>query len=513
MVKIVVFLGIAISAQLFFTNYSNSTESVGVFSWRLNIEQPAEIVPLAKSQIIPLAATPQEQQDGLIYLNQQRTAAGLIQYSANTLLDQSAGNHVAYLVNNNLFGHYENQADYPIGFTGVTPTDRGGYVGYKSSVAENLSAGDSTVEESIDSLLSAIYHRFGFLSLSTNEIGIGAERSGSYYYKSAYGYNMGTTQINDLCSGTSYTGGGGYSYGICTDSNFKIETNQYLAARDTNLQANPAIVLWPYGNQPDSIPVFYEESPDPLPACSVSGYPVSVQFNEVKTGIIVMSSFKLYDRNNSEIVNTAILSEATDPNSKFSSREFALFPLQRLAWGENYSVDFKYTEDGSPKNLAWKYKTKELQYPYYKVVNGSNLNVVSDIIYGFYFPPASCNETLTSYSISYDSGLSINQSGFVDSNTLYFQISGTDGLSMQVTASKAGGGSIVYTATLNSRGNAFFKGDVNGDGKTGLADVILGLQISSGDSVAGINLNGDANGDGKIDLVETIHGLKNISNN
>ena len=513
MVKIITFISIAISAQLLFANYSKSAESGGVLSWRLNIEQPAEVPPPAKSQIIPLAATPQEQQDGLTYLNRQRTAAGLIQYSANTLLDQAAGNHVAYLVTNNLFGHYEDQDNYPTGFTGVTPTDRGGYVGYKSSVEENLSAGDSTVEESIDGLFSAIYHRFGLLSFYTDEIGIGVERSGSYYYQSAYGYNMGTTQINNLCSGTSYTGGGGYYYGVCTDSNFRIETNQYLAAREANPQANPAIVRWPYENQPDSIPVFYEESPDPLPACSVSGYPVSVQFNEVKTGIIVMSSFKLYDRNNSEIVNTAILTEATDPNSNFSSREFALFPLQRLDWGENYSVDFQYTEDGSPKNLAWSYKTKELQYPYHKVVNGSNFNVVSDITYAFYFPPANCNETITNYSISYDSGLSINQSGFVDSNTLYFQLSGTNGLSMQVTVSKAGGGSIVYTATLDSRGNAIFKGDINGDGKTELADIILGLQISSGHSVSGINLNGDVNGDGKIDLVETIYGLKGVSNN
>lgn len=511
MVKRVIFLSVVVSVQLVFVNCSHSADSEGVLSWRLKIKQPAIIVPFAKQQITSLAAIPDELQDGLTYLNEQRTAAGLIQYSANTLLNESAGNHVAYLVTNNLFGHYEDESKYPTGFTGSTPTDRAGYAGYESSVSENLSAGNSTVEESIDSLFSAIYHRFGFLSFSTDEIGIGVETSGSYGYNSAYGYNMGASQINALCSGTSYTGGGGYYWGVCTDSNFKIEIETYKEARDTNLRANPAIVLWPYENQPDSIPAFYEESPDPLPTCSVSGYPVSIQLNELQTGTVEMTSFKLYDGVNREIVDTVVLTEETDPNSRFSSYEFALFPLQRLDWGKNYSVDFQYTEDGAPKNVTWSYKTEELQYPYYNVVNENDLNVVSDVVYGFYFSPASCNDTITDYSISYDSGLSISQSGFVDGNTLYFQLSGTDGLSMKVTANKSEGESVVYTVTLASSGSAILKGDVNGDGEAELADIILGLQISAGQSVSGINFNGDANEDEKIDLVETLHVLKSLS--
>ena len=207
-----------------------------------------------------------------------------------------------------MFGHYEDEATYPEGFTGVTPTNRGEYTGYKSSVSENITGGDNSVEESIEGLFAAIYHRFGFLSFDTDEVGIGIDSSVSYVYGSAYGYDMGNGQINILCEGTSYTGSGGYYYGVCADYSFQIETSLYLTAQDANRLANPAIVRWPYPGQQDSIPVFYEESPDPLPTCGVSGYPVSVQFNPAKTGPVAMTSFKLYNKNYNEITGTIILS-------------------------------------------------------------------------------------------------------------------------------------------------------------------------------------------------------------
>ncbi len=115
-------------------------EIKGILSWRTAInESPLQqSIPFSPLLLNHLAATPEERSNALIYLNQQRTASGMISYSANTFLDQSAQNHMAYLVLHNLFGHYEDEATYPEGFTGVTPTNRGEYTGYKSSVSENI---------------------------------------------------------------------------------------------------------------------------------------------------------------------------------------------------------------------------------------------------------------------------------------------------------------------------------------------------------------------------------------
>ncbi len=487
---------------------SFASENEGVLSWRLQILEPATS-SVSSLRFVELAATPAERTDALAYLNQQRTASGMISYSANTFLDDSAQNHVVYLVFHNLFGHYEDATNYPELFTGVFPTDRGGHTGYKSSVSENLSAGDDTVSESIDSLFSAIYHRFGFLSFDTNEIGVGVERSGSYAYNSAFGYNMGNSHINTLCEGTSYTGSGGYYSGVCSDSNFRIETNLYLTTQALNQQANPAIVQWPFPDQQDSVPAFYEESPDPLPTCSVSGYPISVQFNPGKSGNIAMTAFKLYDSDNSEIVNTTILTETTDPNSKFSDKEFALFPLQRLGWGSRYRTEFEYTEDGTAKSLSWDFKTRDTPYPYYSISNGSSYNVVSGQTYAFYIPPSDCNDTII--GIGYSGAASVFEVGFVDSNTLYMRLDGADGLSMTVTANKAAGGTNTFTLVLASSGTAILRGDVNGDGVVSLTDAILSLQIISGISVTGLNSNGDTDGNGRTGLAEAISVLQTMA--
>jgi len=232
------------------------------------------------SNKITRSFTSQEQNDirtdGLNYLNQLRQSAGMTTYSAQDNLNQSAYNHAHYLVINNKIGHGEDSGD--TGFTGEAPSDRVIYAGYNNRrVGENLSSGNDTVYDSIDSLFSAIYHRFGFLSFNYNEIGMGADSSSSYSNQSAYNYNMGNSYISGLCSGSSFEGSGSYTYGVCADESFKIETSRYNDSKNETLNQNPSYVLWPYNNQQDAGVVFFNESPDPLPSCDVSGYPVSVQ--------------------------------------------------------------------------------------------------------------------------------------------------------------------------------------------------------------------------------------------
>ncbi len=317
---------------------------------------------------------------GVQYLNQLRSLAGMIGYDTEQSLQRAAQMHSKYNVANNVVGHYERAGDTY--FTGVTVDERVSSAGYPSSfVGENVSSGtNQSVEESIDGLFSAIYHRLGFLNFGFDEIGIGMDKKGS---RVVYTYNAGAKDSRN------------------------------------NMQNNPEVVVWPYENQSNSLPVFYEESPDPLPECGVSGYPISIQFNpEYVNGAVGVNSFKLYQSStNQEITNVKFMDKVSDHNHHLSDNEFVLFPLERLDWNTDYYAVIEYIDNGVVKNKQWNFKTKSLPSPNYTVANnGDSFNVQSGTSY-FYLPPASCNDFFNSINTSSSGNLSVKTS-FVDFNTL-----------------------------------------------------------------------------------------------
>jgi hypothetical protein len=257
-------------------------------------------------------------------------------------------------------------------------------------------------------------------------VGMAREKNStdSYYYV----YNMGNGLLNDLCSGTSYTGYDSYYTDVCKNSSFRIEASKYDLAENTIKNSNPDMVVWPYENQQDFDPAFFEESPDPLPSCGVTGDPVSVKFNDAKFNTITMNSFKLYDEDNNEITDTTILDKQTDSNKMLDAYEFVLFPMERLSWDTNYSAVFSYKAEGIDKEKRWSFKTKPTGYPTYNLTSSEEtFNVVSNQTYAIYIPPVDCNDDR--YNYNYYSGYSIiiNLNDSLDANTLLFNISGNVG--------------------------------------------------------------------------------------
>lgn len=360
----------------------------------------------------------------LEYLNSLRNKAGMISFKDNSLLNQSANNHARYESFNDLYGHYESSS-YSY-FTGIKPSDRALYVGFQGGASENLTAGDNTYTESIDVLFTAIYHRLNFLDFSYSEVGMSREKNskGSYYYV----YNMGNGAINNLCSGTSYSGYGSYYQDVCKDTSFRIAVSEYNLAENSIKDSNPEIVIWPYENQQDFSPAFYEESPDPLPSCGVTGDPISVKFNDAKFKTITMNSFKLYDENNNEITNTTILNKNSDLNKMLSAYDFVLFPMERLSWDTKYNVVFSYNADGIDKEKRWSFKTKQTGYTTYKVTSSEEtFNVLGNQTYAIYIPPVDCNDDRYSYNYYTGYSITINLNDSIDANTLLFNISGKVG--------------------------------------------------------------------------------------
>ncbi|MEN8219284.1 MAG: CAP domain-containing protein [Pseudomonadota bacterium] len=359
------------------------------------------------------------------YLNQIRVRAGMTEFSQNPQLETAAFNHANYLADNFLTGHYESEGSP--GFTGVSPKERTIFAGYHSSlISENISYYNEEKSSivSINNLMGAIYHRLAFLDFVNNEVGIGIAHMSGY---SVHVYNMGNSEYNALCQEPSFSGAGSFYSDVC-EPNIKIEANDFENVAFTARGNNPNIVLWPADGDNEVPPAFFEENPDPLPDYSVSGYPISIQFNPlVFSEEINVSEFKLYrEQDDSEIQATRLLSKSTDPNGRFSAFEYVLFPLERLEWDTAYRVEAKYSSNLGTKALKWHFKTRSLGVPLFSVQGEDEVIEISpnSSAFAVYVPPTSDFPNIGNYSFSSDMAVDV---GFEDANTLRINLSGQVG--------------------------------------------------------------------------------------
>jgi hypothetical protein len=199
--------------------------------------------------------------EGYSYLNQLRIRASMTELVANPQLEQAALNHANYLADNFLIGHYELEGKN--GFSGIQPNDRVVAAGYRSLlVSENVSSGDRKTIDAINGLMSAIYHRFTFLDFVKNEVGIGISLVSDPYFHSAFVFNLGNSEHNQLCQGANFTGSGVYYYNICFP-NIKISDADFRAVSSSNdaQDKNPDIVQWPANGDSNVPPLFLRNPP------------------------------------------------------------------------------------------------------------------------------------------------------------------------------------------------------------------------------------------------------------
>ncbi|MDF1883567.1 chitobiase/beta-hexosaminidase C-terminal domain-containing protein [Sulfurimonas sp. SAG-AH-194-C21] len=360
--------------------------------------------------------------EALTYLNTLRNSAGLPSFTRNISLENASINHSNYLNEDGSISHYEPNTANSF-YTGNTPNDRGIAAGYQALYySENISSGQAGVRASLDDLMSAIYHRFGFLDLNIDEIGIGVN------VNSIFTYNMGNSLLNALCNSSSYSGTGSYYYNVCADSSLKIEVSNY----DNNLyalaDAAQDYTLWPPSGSIDIPPVFFEEIPDPLPNRSVSGYPISIEFNDRKYegSNIDINSFKIYDESNTEVTNTLLMDSLNDPNGHHTALQFTLFPLDRLKWNHTYTIELSYTIDGISTSKTWLFTTRNLNYDIFEITsNTETIRVTSGDTYAFYFPPVDGSDIFNSVSYSYSTASSPTVDIY-DGNTLIITMNGLD---------------------------------------------------------------------------------------
>ncbi|QEP42681.1 CAP domain-containing protein [Ectothiorhodospiraceae bacterium BW-2] len=361
-------------------------------------------------------------EEGFLYLNQLRGEAGVLPLTANAELAQAATLHARYLQFNQHQGHRQ-QPGLPY-FTGETVIDRVIASEYgQRQVLENISTHSSavTVIESIDSLMGAIYHRFAFLAFDIDEVGIGySGREENHIFV----YNLGNRELRQLCQkGRSYSGSGAYYQQLCADSRQRLAAAAVDRSRQQRLAAQPPWIVWPPPESRDTLPAFYDEAPDPLPDYSVSGYPISLQFNpERYRGLSpIVSRFELFALNEGrEVTPTRLLWHANDPNHQLTPLQFALFPLQRLQWGGEYRVELDYLLDGKFNSLEWQFQVRQLPWPLYVIEQpeGIYINARSGEPFAVYLPPLTATDSNSDVRWRYTPTLTELKIEAIDGNTL-----------------------------------------------------------------------------------------------
>ncbi|MDH5560080.1 MAG: CAP domain-containing protein [Deltaproteobacteria bacterium] len=320
----------------------------------------------------------------LNHLNRLRKMVSMKSFQINPYLDVAAKNHAKYLVENGQIGHLEQPG--LLFFTGVYPVERAMKAGYASkNVSENLSLGQADGAESINGLMSAIYHRFGFLGFLNDEIGIGIIKGN---HGQQYVYMMGNRSLSRFCGSTIYMDESVFYQDACKHRE-RVSAEKYDFIQIESLKNNPPVVLWPPPDSDFVDGVFFEESPDPLPDLNVSGYPVSLQLNPHFFKEIRLNYFRLYSsKDNSEIRNVRILSQKNDPNHKLTRHQFALFPLKRLDWGTQYRVEAGIFANGKNQKWIWSFKVRSLAQPLVTIqAKGESIYIQPGKKYAIYFPP------------------------------------------------------------------------------------------------------------------------------
>ena len=355
---------------------------------------------------------------GYEHLADIRRAAGLLPLARQPALELAARDHAAYLAEHRTTSHEQSRGRR--GFTGETPSDRALARGYRGSASENVSYGHPDLGASIDGLMAAIYHRLNFLDFERDEIGIAACREEG---SEAYAYSLGATGLAALCARPARTTTGSFVRGLCA------KDRRLLAARDVDewravvTNRSPDVVVWP---PPGEIvaPAFFEEIPDPLPDRSVSGYPVSFQAHPGRFERLVVEHFELTSSGDAAVGPLRTLDVETDPHGKLSTREWVVFPLQRLAWDTDYRVEAVVRVDGERRAFDWSFRTAapdgellelDQRMPYHVIEPG--------VQYAIYAPPPTFHRLADGVSWRYPAGVEL-ETRFQDGNTLVLTVHG-----------------------------------------------------------------------------------------
>lgn len=336
---------------------------------------------------------------------------------------------------------------------------------------------------------------------------------------------MGNHFIRNLCSQPEYTGTGLIYVEVCSDINKEIKGSDYIFGLSGVKNISPELILWPSVNNSDIPPAFYGEIPDPLPGHDITGYPVSVEFNDFKFSTPPeVIDFSLKDAQGNDVSVLAKMDSQNDPNGHFSDYQFALFPEIRLDWGSKYTAKIIYKYENTEKIKEWSFATRSLQGKsdkFYRIEGDLNieLNVVSGKSYTVYVVPIDTNDELGALSYTYN-----NQEPYfheIDGNTFHVVFNGDIGDHAVFTFNNGQKITLLISNTDNAVAPekvTFTNTDPYKDSdRDGVPDINDPFPFDMSESVdtdkdgIGNNRDNDDDNDGIPDVVEIKYGLNPLN--
>ncbi len=258
--------------------------------------------------------------DGLNWFNYRRGLLGIPALARTATIDTAAQGHSGYEQLNDTLTHVQSAGR--AGFTGEMLQDRLTAANYRFT-ARSYAYGEvlsSTTDQSgfnaAEDLIAAIYHRFVIFEPMFRQAGAGSAVSSS---------------------GRSY---------------FTVD---FAANGLTPALGRGNFLVYPADGQKSIPPGFFSdfETPDPVPDRNQVGYPISLHADITST--VTVTSFTVRPRNGA-LMQTRLLVHASDAETPLSAA--ALIPLDVLAAGTTYDVQFAGTVDDVPASRAWSFTTR-----------------------------------------------------------------------------------------------------------------------------------------------------------
>ena len=256
-------------------------------------------------------------------LNAMRQQCGFPALKENTLLDASTANHRQYLIDNQVFSHYETSGNP--GFTGVDPQARGQYVGYSGNVAEVAAAPQANYGgfNSIMSLASLPYHE-ALMFLPLTDVGM------------TYGSLSSTVDVYIADLGAS------------TPDHYSTAPMTYPCQGTTN-----AVYQSSAGGEAPTPIINGQTVQFPI------GTPVAIVGNASDT--IALSSGTMTTPGGS-VINLDLLDSATDGNHDIQPYSAVAFPASPLQPNTTYNVSLTGTDNGTPFSRNFSFTTGSTAY-------------------------------------------------------------------------------------------------------------------------------------------------------
>jgi|GEM_PF-3060120 len=207
---------------------------------------------LQTTLITPTYAAGSDELAAFYAINNFRNGMGLGYWAQNTLLDQSASNHMAYSNANDPTFQQDIEVEGKAGFTGITPSKRAistGFFNLINTLTERnvpyAAVGELYAQGAgasvVNSMINTIYHRTGLLAQSTRFLGMARDTTGVASPDTHWWFNHGRIDVSQLTNGQFI---GGQSVG-----------SDYLSFYPINQQTNVPLTMTPenpsvYSNQP-----------------------------------------------------------------------------------------------------------------------------------------------------------------------------------------------------------------------------------------------------------------------